>query len=216
MSESVEGYIAGKAIVADPFMHLSSAPEKQAEKFSRCISTCFLEDVDIIGVESISVVSQSSSEIAINEYGTNFCKISINKLEMPRSKFPNISSDQAESSLRRPGKDPVEDPDTQESDIREEDIESVERSLESGREEDEEEVDGEEEQEGEEVEEEEEEEEEQELSLSSEDTDEEILKDINIGEQVTTEERVDEGYNSEDDDAIYRQPLQLSDTTKVV
>uniref|UniRef100_A0A803LGI3 Uncharacterized protein n=1 Tax=Chenopodium quinoa TaxID=63459 RepID=A0A803LGI3_CHEQI len=175
MSESVEGYITGKAIVADPFMHLSSAPEKQAEKFSRCISTFLLEDVDIIGVESISVVSQSSSEFAINEYGTNFGKISINKLEMSRSKFPNISSDQAESSLRRPGKDPVEDPDTQESDIREEDID-----------------------------------------LSSEDTDEEILEDINIGEQVIAEERADEGYNSEDDDDIYRQPLQLSDATKVV
>uniref|UniRef100_A0A803LL84 Transposase (putative) gypsy type domain-containing protein n=1 Tax=Chenopodium quinoa TaxID=63459 RepID=A0A803LL84_CHEQI len=167
-----------------------------AEKALRPTNPDIAEDIEIVDVELISVQYHLRSNLDLfNQYGTNIDR-------MPRTKHTSYQLEVGESS--RPSVDEeMVDPEPEVSDIREEDIRSVEDSLErqeSGGESIGNEDDAGGSEEGEQGEGEEEE---------NDETDEEIVTDFNLAAQIAEEERLDEEYDSDQDDPKNLEPQEI-------
>ncbi|XP_021770415.1 glutamic acid-rich protein-like [Chenopodium quinoa] len=207
MSGSGKHSDMGKADEADPFTPLSSAQEREAyywhkflvgvEKILHPNNPNILEDVEIVDTEPLSIRYHlwSISEF-LDQYDTNIGKIGIKSTRMPRTKCTSYQPQEAEEVSRRPSKEPMLKLEPPTSDVRDEDMLSVERSVEGSEEDEEKNVStvrkGDEDSE---------EDEDKEEEGDEEETDQEIIEDINAGQQILQEERLDEGFNSEDDDA---------------
>ncbi|XP_021725636.1 acidic leucine-rich nuclear phosphoprotein 32 family member B-like [Chenopodium quinoa] len=193
----------GKANEAELCTPLTSVEEREAyyrhkfladaEKALRPTNPDIPEDIEIADVEPISVQYHLRSNLDLfNQYGTN-----INR--MPRTKHTSYQREVGESSKPSVDEEMV-DLGPEASDIREEDIRSVEDSLErqeSGGESigNEDDADGSEEVgEGEDDE------------GENSETDEEIAADFNLAAQIAEEERLDEEYDSDQDDPKYLEP----------
>ncbi|XP_021766688.1 glutamic acid-rich protein-like [Chenopodium quinoa] len=192
----------GKASEAELCTPLTSVEEREAyyrhkfladaEKALRPTNPDIPEDTEIADVEPISVHYHLRSNLDLfNQYDTNIDR-------MPRTKHTNYQPEVGESSRRSSGGED-DDPGHEASDIREEDILSVEESLErqGSR--------------GENIGDEEDEEQSERLGEGEDDdeedeTDEDVQADFNLAAQIAEEERLDEEYDSYQDDPKYLEP----------
>uniref|UniRef100_A0A803LU11 Uncharacterized protein n=1 Tax=Chenopodium quinoa TaxID=63459 RepID=A0A803LU11_CHEQI len=202
----------GKANEAKLCTPLTSVEERKAyyrhkfladaEKALRPTNPDIPEDIEIADVEPISVQYHLRSNLDLfNQYGTNIDR-------MPRTKHTSYQREVGESS--KPSVDEeMADLGSEASDIREEDIRSVEDSLERqesgvesiGNEDDadgSEEVGKEEDDEGE-----------------NNETDEEIAIDFNLAAQIAEEERLDEEYDLDQDDPKYLEPQEIPSSYEI-
>uniref|UniRef100_A0A803LK22 Transposase (putative) gypsy type domain-containing protein n=1 Tax=Chenopodium quinoa TaxID=63459 RepID=A0A803LK22_CHEQI len=172
------------------------------EKALRPTNPDIPEDTEIADVEPISVQYHLRSNLDLfNQYDINIDR-------MPRTKHTSYQREVGESS--KPSVDEeVVDPGHEASDIREEDIQSVEHSLErqeSGGESigNEDDAEGSEKLgEGEDDEEEDDE------------TDEEIAANFNLAAQIAEEKRLDEEYDSDQDDPKYLEPQEIPNSYEI-